>query len=82
MNDDPFMPAARRFPRDAWPPMPSEESPSELRPFVLRGAEPVSGVVTAKHRTHSHRTPQTDPTTSDGEGDTKTVPDTWYTQDD
>jgi hypothetical protein len=38
MSDDPFMPAARRFPHDAWPPVGSDELPSGIRPFVLRDA--------------------------------------------
>lgn len=78
MSEDPFMPAARRFPRDAWPPMGSGEAPSGMRPFLLQGAQQVPPVVTGKHRTASHQTPHTDETTSDG---TK-VPDTWYEQDD
>ncbi|MGH3823679.1 MAG: hypothetical protein ACRDRA_12760 [Pseudonocardiaceae bacterium] len=86
---DPFMPAARRFPRDAWPPAGSEELPSSARPFVLRGARQVPSMVTVKHRTAPHQTPHTDPTTSDGSGGQQeedslsaTVPDTWYEQDD
>jgi hypothetical protein len=85
MSDDPFMPSARRFPRDAWPPAGSDESPSGMRPFVLRGAQQVDSVVTAKHRTAPHQTPHTDPTTSDGSGgeeEQNTVPDTWYEPDD
>ncbi|MGH3939340.1 MAG: hypothetical protein ACRDTG_12030 [Pseudonocardiaceae bacterium] len=88
-SDDPFMPPARRFPRDAWPPVGSEELPSGVRPFALRGAQQVSSAVTAKHRTAPYRTPHTDPTTSDGSGGQEeedgllaTVPDTWYEQDD
>lgn len=49
-----------------------------MRPFVLRGAQPVPSVVTGKHRTEHHQTPHSDPTTNDG----TTVPDTWYEQDD
>lgn len=78
MADDPFMPATRRFPRDAWPPTGSDEWPSGMRPFVLRGAQPVPSVVTGKHRTEHHQTPHTERTNSDG----TTVPDTWYEQDD
>ncbi|MGH3685662.1 MAG: hypothetical protein ACRDRU_22805 [Pseudonocardiaceae bacterium] len=87
--DDPLMPAARRFPRDAWPPLRSDEEPSGLRPFVLRGAQQVDPVIVGKHRTAPHQTPHTDPTTSDGSGGqddedalAATVPDTWYEQDD
>lgn len=78
MSDDPFMPAARRFPRDAWPPTGSDEPTSGLRPFVLRAARQVPSVITAKHRTAPHQTPQTDTTTDDG----RQAPDTWYTPDD
>lgn len=77
MADDPFMPAARRFPRDAWPPTGSDEPPTGVRPFVLRGAQPVPSI-TGKHRTGSHQTPHTNTTTHDG----TTVPDTWYEPDD
>ncbi|MGH3972229.1 MAG: hypothetical protein ACRDS9_02725 [Pseudonocardiaceae bacterium] len=87
--DDPLMPAARRFPRDAWPPVESDELPSDSRPFVLRGAQQVDPVIVGKHRTAPHQTPHTDPTTSDGSGEpddedvlAATVPDTWYEQDD
>lgn len=86
--DDPLMPSARRFPRDAWPPVGSDEMPSDSRPFVLRGAQQVDPVVVGKHRTAPHQTPHTDPTTSDGAGGQEdenalsaTVPDTWYEQD-
>ena len=82
MSEDPLMPAARRFPRDAWPPVGSDELPSGVRPFVLRGARPVPPVVTAKHRTAPYQTPHTEPTTSDGSGEENTAPDTWYEQDD
>lgn len=78
MSDDPFMPSARRFPRDAWPPVGSDELPSSTRPFVLRGAQQVDSVVTAKHRTAPHRTPHSNTTSKDG----TSVPDTWYEQDD
>ncbi|HET9256531.1 MAG TPA: hypothetical protein VFO16_15225 [Pseudonocardiaceae bacterium] len=89
-SDDPLMPAARRFPRDAWPPVANEEPPSGARPFVLRGAAQMPSAITAKHRTTPHQTPHTDPTTSDGSGGQEdeedslsaTVPDTWYEQDD
>lgn len=88
-SDDPFMPSARRFPRDAWPPAGSDELPSGARPFVLRGAQQVPSVVVGRHRTAPHQTPHTDPTTSDGSGGQEeedalsaTVPDTWYEQDD
>jgi hypothetical protein len=47
MSDDPFMPSARRFPRDTWPPVDSDESPTDLRPFVLRGAQQLTGVQSA-----------------------------------
>lgn len=70
---DPFMPSARRFPRDVWPPVGSDELPSGMRPFVLRGAQQVPSAVTAKHRT-AH----TNTTNKDG----TEVPDTWYEQDD
>lgn len=78
MSDDPFVPSARRFPRDAWPPEGSDEVPSGIRPFVLRGAQQVDSVVTTKHRTAPHRTPHTNQTTKDGTSE----PDTWYEQDD
>jgi hypothetical protein len=76
--DDPFMPSARRFPRDAWPPVASDELPSGMRPFVLRGAQQVPSAVTARHRTTPHQTPYTEPTNRDG----TSVPDTWYAPDD
>lgn len=78
MTDDPFMPVARRFPRDAWPPAGSDEPPSGVRPFILQGAQQVPSLVTGKHRTAPHQTPHTNPTTQDG----TTVPDTWYEPDD
>lgn len=78
MLDDPFMPSARRFPRDAWPPEVSDEVPSGVRPFVLRGARQLDSVVTTKHRTAPHRTPHTQTTNKDG----TSVPDTWHEQDD
>lgn len=78
MSEDPFMSAARRFPRDVWPPVGSDELPSGVRPFGLRGARQVPSVPSAKHRTGSHQTPHTNPTTRDG----TTEPDTWYEQDD
>lgn len=78
MIDDPFMPAVRRFPRDTWPPVGSDELPSSMRPFVLQGAQQVPSVVTAKHRTAPHQTPHTNPTTDDG----TSVPDTWQQADD
>ena len=80
--DDPFMPPAARFPRDAWPPAVSDEPPSAMRPFVLRSARPVDQAAAAKHRTQPHQTPHTDPTTSDGEGRPITKPDTWHEPDD
>jgi hypothetical protein len=55
----------------------------------LRSAQQLPSAVTAKHRTAPHRTPHTDPTTSDGSGGQEeedclsaTVPDTWYEEDD
>ncbi len=77
-NDDPFMPAVRRFPRSAWPPEPSEQPASAMRPFVLRGARPVDDVATARHRTQPHQTPHRDVTSPDGPSKI----DTWYEQDD
>lgn len=61
------------FPRDVWPPEDSEEVPSGMRPFVLRGAQQLHSVVTTKHRT-AHA----DKTTNDGTSQL----DTWYEQDD
>jgi hypothetical protein len=88
-SDDPFMPSSRRFPRDAWPPAGSDELPSDTRPFILRGAQQISSIVTDRHRTAPHQTPHTDPTTSDGSVEQEeenllsaTVPDTWYEPDD
>jgi hypothetical protein len=78
VSDDPFMPAARRFPRDEWPPVGSDELPSGMRPFVLRGAQQVPSAVTARHRTAPHQTLHTDETSRDG----TSVPDTWYEPDD
>lgn len=80
MQDDPLVPASTRFPRDAWPPAHSEEAPTQMRPFVLRGA-PRETIPMAKHRTPATRVPHTQPTTSDGKNPT-TVPDTYYTPDD
>jgi hypothetical protein len=74
MFDDPLMPAARRFPRHAWPPAGSDELPSGMRPFVLRGAQQVPSVITARHRTAPH----TSETTRDGTSEQ----DTWYEPDD
>lgn len=75
--DDPFMPAARRFPRNQDPRI-RHEPPSDVRPFVLRGAQEVPSVITGRHRTAPQQTPHTDPTTYDG----TTVADTWYEPDD
>jgi hypothetical protein len=66
MSDDPFMPSARRFPRDAWPPVGSDDLPSGMRPFALRGAQQIPSVVTTKHRTAPYRTPHPNQTTKDG----------------
>lgn len=82
MSEDPFMPAARRFPRDAWPPVASDESPSAVRPFVLCGARQVPSLPAARHRTAPHQTPRTEQTTSDGGGRPVTKPDTYYVPDD
>lgn len=78
MNEDPLMPAASRFPRDAWPPSGSEEQPSAVRPYILRGAQHFPAFTSAKHRTAPHQTPHTNTTTNDGEQ----LPDTWYEPDD
>ena len=56
MDRDPLMPARHRFPMTLAMPLASDESPSQLRPFVLRGVAPQpstgpGGVVRAKHRT-------------------------------
>lgn len=56
MDRDPFMPARYRFPMTLVMPLDSDESPSQLRPYVLRGVAPrlsagPGGVVRAKHRT-------------------------------
>lgn len=78
MFDDPLMPSARRFPRDTWTPEGSDELPSDVRPFVLRGAQQLNSVITTKHRTAPHRTSHTNKTTNDGTTET----DTWHEQDD
>lgn len=82
MSEDPLAPASHRFPRDAWPPGGSDEAPSPVRPFALRGARVGEEVVTAKHRTPATQKPQTITTTRDGKDGSKTVPDTHYVPDD
>jgi hypothetical protein len=84
---DPFMPSFRRFPRDLWPAPGSDEPPSEMRPFILRGArlggvQAGHGVPEAKHRTPKTQTPHRSQTTSDGKDGPRTVPDVHYTPDD
>ncbi len=56
MDLDPLMPARHRFPMNMAVPPASDEPPSHLRPYVLRGVVPrptagPDGVVRAKHRT-------------------------------
>ncbi len=56
MDRDPFMPARHRFPMTLATSPASDESPSQLRPFVLRGVAPrpsagPGGVARGKHRT-------------------------------
>jgi hypothetical protein len=56
VDSDPFMPVRHRFPMNlAMLPI-SDEPPSQLRPYALRGVVPrptagPGGVVRAKHRT-------------------------------
>lgn len=56
VDRDPVVPARHRFPMTLAMPPVSDESPSQLRPFVLRGVAPrpsagPGGVVRVKHRT-------------------------------
>lgn len=56
MDHDPLMPARHRFPMTLAVPPTSDEPPSHMRPFVLRGVAPrpsagLEGVARAKHRT-------------------------------
>lgn len=81
---DPLMPAERRFPRDSHPLPVSDEPPSAVRPFVLRGA-PLGGAVReGKHRTPASRVPRQpiEMTTSDGRDNQRQVPDPIYVPDD
>jgi hypothetical protein len=53
---DPLMPARHRFPMTLARPLTSDEPPSRLRPYALRGVAPrptagPHGIVRAKHRT-------------------------------
>lgn len=80
MHPDPFMATSHRFPRMAILTGGNQEPPSQVRPFVLRGAAP-DGVREAKHRTPATQTRHTQSTTSDGKNpvpktDTYTTPDT------
>jgi len=80
MHSDPLMPASHRFPRSAILTGGSPELPSDLRPFVLRGA-PLGGLPVAKHRTPATQSKNSQPTTSDGKNPT-TKTDTYTTPDD
>ncbi len=56
MDRDPLMSSRHRFPMNLVRPPTSDESPSHLRPYVLRGVAPrpsvdLGEVVEAKHRT-------------------------------
>ena len=80
---DPLMPAEHRFPRDQWPMPGSDEPPSAVRPFVLRGAKVGGRVPVSKHRTSATQVP-VEPvpmTTVDGKNSGQT-PDPAYTPDD
>ncbi|BCJ64794.1 hypothetical protein [Polymorphospora rubra] len=80
MNPDPLMPATHRFPRLAPSDGSSQEQPSHMRPFVLRGA-PLGGLREARHRTPATQSRHSEPTTSDGKSPT-TKTDTYVTPDD
>lgn len=74
--EDPLMPARLRFPMVAASVDRSDEQPSELRPFVLRGA-PVITPREIRHRTPAHQTTIPQPTTLDNrvQDDSYSVPD-------
>jgi hypothetical protein len=78
-----LMPAEHRFPRIQWPSPPSDESPSTVRPFVLRGAKTGDVLPVARHRTPATRVPaQPVPmSTLDGKNP-RQVPDPYYVPDD
>lgn len=75
--EDPLMPSRHRFPMAAAVMEISEELPSSLRPFVLRGAQTVTPQE-SKHRTPSHQTLHPEKTHLDDRVDD----DSWYTPDD
>lgn len=74
--EDPLMPARLRFPMVAASVNYSQEQPSELRPFVLRGA-PMVRPSEVRHRTPAHQTRVPQPTTLDNRvnDDSYSVPD-------
>lgn len=82
MDRNPLMPAQHRFPMDLAVPPVSDEPPSQLRPYVLRGVAPrptagPGGVVRAKHRTPVTQRTIPEKTGLDGKivDDSYTVPD-------
>jgi hypothetical protein len=82
VDRDPLMPAQHRFPMDVAMPPTSDEPPSHLRPYVLRGVAPrpaagPGGVVRAKHRTPATQRKISEKTGLDGKiiDDSYTVPD-------
>lgn len=81
MSDDPLMPAFRRFPRDVFDLVGSDEQPSSMRPFILRGVEPGT-ILTAKHRTNATRVNHPQPTHKDGKDRPIVVQDDHFTPDD
>jgi len=80
---DPFMPAERRFPRDRWPMPQSDEQPSMVRPFILRGAGVGSVVPVSRHRTPASQKEVTPvPTTTSDTNEPTSKPDPTYVPDD
>lgn len=77
---DPLMPTVGRFPVNAGTRPLSDENPSTVRPFILRGvrARRITVVPEAKHRTTAHDTLHPRQCNEDG----KLIDDSYTTPDD
>jgi hypothetical protein len=77
---DPLMPTGQRFPVNVGTRPLSDEDPTIVRPFILRGvrARPITVVPEAKHRTTPHDTFHARNCNQDG----KLIDDSYTTPDD
>ncbi|MGH3720095.1 MAG: hypothetical protein ACRDRI_14885 [Pseudonocardiaceae bacterium] len=83
MDHDPFMPARHRFPMNVSMPPTSDEPPSQLRPFVLRGVAPRTTAGPGAVARAKHRTPATQRTIPEKTGlDNKIIDDSYTVPDD